>query len=74
MSVCKSCDAEIIWCETNSGKKMPLDATPNPDAKPGFVVIKGVATVASAADVKLHRDIHASHFATCPQANQWRQA
>jgi hypothetical protein len=72
MSQCKSCDAEIIWCETSSGKKMPLDATPNPAAKPGFVVVKGIATIASEADVKLHRDVYSSHFATCHQANPHR--
>jgi len=28
MSQCKSCGAEIIWCQTPAGKLMPLDAKP----------------------------------------------
>ena len=31
MPYCRSCEAEILWGETASGKRMPLDASPTED-------------------------------------------
>lgn len=27
---CRDCDAEVIWCETNKGKSVPVDAEMDP--------------------------------------------
>lgn len=27
---CRSCKAEIFWCVTSAGKRMPVDAKPSP--------------------------------------------
>ena len=35
---CRSCNARVIWVETESGKKMPLDAEP----ERRFVIEAGV--------------------------------
>lgn len=49
MSTCRSCGAQVVWEQTASGKKMPMDVEPGPDGK------------------------RVSHFATCPQADEWRK-
>lgn len=71
MAVCKSCEADVIWCETSTGKKMPMDAKPDP--KGTFVIINGKTRVANDEDRRLRRDLHTSHFATCPDAGTWRK-
>ncbi len=70
MALCKSCEAEVVWCTTLSGKKMPMDAKPDP--KGTFVIVKGTARTANDEDRELHRDLHTSHFATCADAADWR--
>jgi len=79
MAKCKSCDAEITWAEHHiSGRPMPLGAV-QPTASLAnnlrgvFAVVKGVARPATEDDVRLHRDLFRSHFATCPQAKEWRR-
>lgn len=57
---CKSCQADVIWAETEFGRRMPLDAKP----ERRFVLSDGE----SARFV----DTYQSHFATCPQADSWR--
>ena len=61
MPKCKSCQKEIIWIETENFKKMPLDATPT----------RGYTNVYSGKPV--YMEIHQSHFATCPDADQHRK-
>jgi hypothetical protein len=63
LSNCRSCDARIIWIVTESGKRMPVDAKPagkfivlNDDDPPKGSLVPG----------------YVSHFATCPQAADWR--
>jgi len=66
MAKCKSCQAEIVWGVTDTGKRVPLD----PSEK-RFVRIYG-----HVPDGELHvrmKDTHLSHFATCPQADQHRK-
>lgn len=43
ISSCRSCRAQILWCETPTGKRAPVDPSGE------------------------------SHFATCPQAKDWRR-
>jgi hypothetical protein len=64
--ICRSCGARIEWAKVvDSGRAIPLD------------VPVTVANVTQFADGRLieHLDptISKSHFATCPQAAQWRK-
>lgn len=55
---CSSCEKLIVWFNTASGKKMPVDAeTTRPN------------DAAHQLDLKRHK----SHFATCPNANKHRR-
>lgn len=60
---CRSCSAQILWVETSTGKKMPLDY-------PGerrFVIESGNGMLAR------QRETYVTHFATCPNAAQHRK-
>lgn len=71
MSACKSCGASIMWAKSLlTGRPSPFDAQPTPSG--GFVIVKGASRFATDEDRRLHRDLFTSHFATCPQADQWR--
>jgi hypothetical protein len=66
---CKSCSAPIEWVKSaRTGKAMPLDAGDAPDGN--LVVLDGVAHPALQGDTRPRRK---SHFATCPQAAEWRK-
>lgn len=77
---CRSCDASIIWARPRTGRVMPVDAAPADggnillEVRQGFVR----ATVLGPNAVE-HRGaqaktlMHKSHFATCPDADGWRQ-
>ena len=71
MAICRSCEAEIIWAETVTGRLMPLDAAPVRDGN--MVFINGQTRPASAEDRRLRRPLYKSHFATCPQYKDWRR-
>ncbi len=68
---CRSCEALVIWAETASGKKMPLDAEPSEAGT--FVYLGGKTRKANDEDKQLLRPRHTSHFATCPDAAQHRR-
>lgn len=72
MIACKSCGAAIVWAEHHkTGKQMPMQL----DESGGWVLISSLAYRADASllDVDdLASPRYSSHFATCPQANQWR--
>lgn len=73
MAACRTCEAPIVWVESQStGKPMPMDLTPDP--KGAFVIIGGKARRATDEDKTLHRPRFTSHFATCPDADQFRRA
>jgi hypothetical protein len=76
MTTCRSCGAEIEWVETMSGKSMPLDVGEAPsEARHGvFAVVAGKARTYTDADRKLARERRTSHFATCPDASDWRKS
>lgn len=77
---CRSCGAEIVWARSQLGKRIPLDAEPTAD---GNVILRpdGAAIVLSGAglaEARANRSgrvgtLHRSHFATCPQAGEWRK-
>ena len=62
---CRSCRAEIIWALTENGKRIPLDRKrekrfvlwDHPDGD-----FRAVMT-----------EVYVPHFATCPQAGEWRR-
>lgn len=79
MAQCNSCGAEILWCKTTSGKRMPLDSEPT---KAGLFVIEGDPKIdadeeggplARKASPGYWGEKYTSHFATCPDADRWRK-
>ena len=78
---CKSCQAEIIWRTTTTGKSMPLDILPSPErgnVKIGVVNGEVTAIVLGAEDAAAARSngdvLYVSHFATCPGADAHRKS
>lgn len=71
-SPCRSCAAPILWVRTSKGKLMPLDAEPCADGN--MVVVDGVAFTAYTLDFEQDRPRYRSHYATCPQAKEWRKS
>lgn len=73
---CGSCGAPIIWTTTEGGDRMPCDAHPvaggNVRILPGGkakVTPGGMIDMFDPTDDGVR---HVSHFATCPDANEWR--
>jgi hypothetical protein len=55
---CRSCQRGIVWLKTESGKNMPVDADTFTQGQPHV----------------FNADLgHISHFATCPNADEWRK-
>lgn len=64
--ICRSCHARLTWYETVGGKRMPFTGSP------GVVNVRRDQTQASAPWIgDLPRA--AVHWATCPDADQFRQ-
>lgn len=63
MPECRSCQAEIVWMKTESGKNIPVNPVPStPDRfSPKYT-----------EDV-FDPERHESHFATCPNADRHRK-
>lgn len=55
---CRSCGVEIVFLRTKRGANTPVDGE----------TVPADATHATGFDPRVHR----SHFATCPEANKWR--
>lgn len=71
-ATCRSCGAEIVWGEwRSSGKPVPIDAKPTKDGRLALVNGK-VHHWAEPVDGPLHRERWTAHFATCPDAGDWR--
>jgi hypothetical protein len=84
MSRCRSCDAEIVWAVTDSGKRIPVDAEP---VDGGNVLLsdRGVQAgprtpLATAVGKRVQPSLfgddslrYTSHFATCPHADTHRR-
>lgn len=74
MSVCRACDAEIEWAYTEVDKRIPLDVGTRADGN-----LKVVSRRASeygmtpiVRTVLPGQGDRVSHFATCPNANEFR--
>lgn len=68
---CRSCGAPVIFATTANGTSMPLDAVPYLGGNVRLVDGWRAEVVGplEAMDVELY----GSHFATCPQAKEWRR-
>ena len=67
----RSCNADIEWAEwADSRKALPLDVGAKPNGTPALV--SGKVHRYGPADEKLGRERRISHFATCPDAKDWR--
>ena len=79
LSTCRSCRRSIIWCRTERGKKMPLDADPVTNHSwANLFVLREMerrdGPLALAAWGLTGTEPHyQSHFATCPNADQHRR-
>lgn len=85
-STCRSCGRDIIWTETERGKKMPVDAGKRNDGNI-LLISRGDAAPQAKFLGKLELDAekaralargetfraYVSHFATCPNAKSHRK-
>lgn len=85
-TTCRSCGAEIWWAHTTAGRLIPVDSEPVDD---GNVVATGRQTqqstvsnaIVTRPEVKVEepglfpddRLRYVAHFATCPNADEWRK-
>jgi len=73
VATCRSCGAEIVWCATRAGNRMPVDAEPS--SAGDFVIVQDDES-GKLLTHKAPRDYsgpkHTSHFATCPHADEHR--
>lgn len=86
VGACRSCGAPVIWLTiAPGGRRMPVDAEPAEDGTVLADLAAGAGVVLGRADVaQLRADedehgpearepLYRSHFATCPQAGEWRK-
>jgi hypothetical protein len=77
IEACRSCKAPVVWgVTTKNGATMPVDAEPvddgNIELRPGAHGKGAVATVLTGPSL-LGGPLRKSHFATCPDAEEWRR-
>jgi len=77
MSRCRSCDQPIDWVKTAAGKNMPVEGMhiKYDDLSPGEVIITDGGNVYKKIKDDNLPNVKGriSHFAVCPQADQWRK-
>lgn len=73
---CISCQKPIIWCATTKGNRMPVDYEPSASGNVSVEVRSGMDPLAKVLTVTQQfgrSNLRTSHFATCPQAAQYRR-
>jgi hypothetical protein len=76
---CRSCRIEIDWAQLPDGKPVPVDRSNAGDPGGNLAVRRTAAGTLQARVLKAGEQLQAgevrgiSHFASCPQAQQWRQ-
>ena len=80
VDVCRSCSAEIVWLRIRpGGRRMPVDLEPSPAGNILADLSAAGGVVLSAAALRVVKEetpdepLYVSHFATCPQAGEWRR-
>lgn len=71
MAACRSCGAWIVWAVTEKGKRMPVEPS---DGGNIFLKESLFDEPPTATVVEPGKGTHASHFATCPDAPEWRKS
>lgn len=71
-SRCRFCRAPIYWTRTTSGRPMAVNAAPDPNgglllSDRDGVLLAQVVPASMGSTVR-----HRPHFATCPNAKDWR--
>lgn len=78
MSTCRSCGQVIDWIKTDKGKNMPLDPEYVcwDEADDGTVIVDDSGHVLTVNSLQRCPNVRGriSHFATCPQAGEWRKS
>ncbi len=75
VSKCRSCQAPVIWTKMESGKMMPVDANPVTGfelTEPDYAADSAGASPDPPRGVA--KKVYASHFATCPNADEHRKS
>lgn len=68
---CRSCGAEMIWIMTPTGKPMPLSVA---SKEKRWRVVQGIESIAASAETRGYlEDTYISHFADCPNADDFRK-
>jgi len=65
VGVCRSCGASILWALTDAGRHIPLDA----EGEARFVL-----DVSEEPPRAVRTPTYVAHFATCPDADDWRRS
>jgi hypothetical protein len=74
LNTCRSCSARVIWVEmAATGRRMPLNPTPDPKGNVSIDSQTGKARVVQAGAVGRPGPRYMPHFATCPQAGKHRR-
>lgn len=82
MATCRSCDAPIVWTETEPkegkpSRRMPIDAnddgTPAVPGNGNLVVVGNNHGTPVVRYVPNGKGLHVSHFATCEHAAEHRK-
>jgi hypothetical protein len=73
--VCEHCSAALLWLTTSAGKRMPVNAEPDPERgnvmrSGGVAGVLGASLAAAARAAGKPLWLH--HVVTCPHADRWR--
>jgi hypothetical protein len=75
LASCRSCGAPVKWCKTETGKRIPMNPTPDPDGIWLIWPTLHTPTIMRPTAQTPHEVArYTSHFATCPEASTWRRA
>jgi len=73
VSRCRNCGHAIVWCRTEAGKSMPVNAEIDPGGRVEMLGFSDrgdqLIRVWQAPGGPVGMDLHRSHFATCPHAS-----
>ncbi len=73
ITTCKGCNREILWLtNVNTKKTSPIDFRPSVDGN--ILILEDEETYRIIKkDEVFHGELHTSHFATCPNASDFRR-